>query len=433
MALCTHCLTFSQNERQLLEKDLGHNQHRNILQLHHVLMSRPYERLRDVAMAAVHDLRRVQWDKRAAFLVTNFVPWTLCDALRVRQEARQTAAKEAPDRGVQWEEYEWTIAVVSDVAEALLHLWGLGFLHMDISTKNVTIAPVGQSTSGITGSAFRPHAVLIDFGSAVRPAVPGSLHNCTGNKPHLAPEVLDAIAAQRRSACALTFDLKGQPVFELGVLAYEVALGGAHPLSGYPDTVGGWTDGGLPELPAELFPPAFRTMLMSCVRHAAGERRPLPDVVAELRLLRAATGISPGYSLPPRPPWVRVDSPAFQEAKTRCIVRTGATADTPVCNLLAGHAKARDRPGFSALHDVLDAMGTTFADWQDEVNRKELLSAAGLSEADGRVLVLMINQEARRCCACVAFSLPPPPSATALMLLFCSLGRRPRDECSVGC
>jgi hypothetical protein len=79
---------------------------------------------------------------------------------------------------------------------------------------------------------------------------------------------------------------------------------------------------------------------------------------------------------------------------------------TDLCTFLAGHAKAREHPGFSALCDVLDAMGTTFVDWLDEANRKDVFSAADLVEADCKLLVAIINQEARRR---VGASPPFPP------------------------
>jgi serine/threonine protein kinase len=330
VAFCV-CLSLAQNEQQLLERELRDNRHRNILQLHRALTSRPYDRLRDVAVAAVDDLRRVQWGARAVFLVTDFVPWTLRDALRMRRAAREAAAEGRTGRNTQHEEYGWTIAVISDVAEAVLHLWRLNILHMDISTKNITIAPYGHCACGVTGNRSRPHAVLIDFGSAIHVTVPGSLRGCTGNLPHLAPEVLIAIADQRRNTTALTFDLRYQPVFELGVLAYEVALGGAHPLPGYPDTVDGWTDGDMPALPDE-FPSDFVALVVSCVRFAAEERPQLQDVVASLRRLRVEEGIAPGYSLPPRSPWVRADSQAMEEASARCVVKAVAAAETPVAS-----------------------------------------------------------------------------------------------------
>jgi hypothetical protein len=282
-------------------------------------------------MAAVGDLRRVQWDARAVFLVTDFVPWTLHDALRARRDARELAAEGRPDRSVQYEDYEWTIAVVSDMAEALSHLWRLDMLHLDISTKNITIAPSGDCDSGVTGSKARPHAVLIDFGSAITLTALRSLGDCSGNRPHLAPEVLRAAEEHRRSTSTSSFDASHQPVFELGVLAYEIALGGEHPLPGYPDTVRVWADADMPVLPADQFPPAFSELLVSCVRYAAAERPSLEYVVGRIRQLRAEEGLAPGYRLPPRVPCVRVQSAGFKEAVQRCLAHTptGTGAGAP--------------------------------------------------------------------------------------------------------
>jgi hypothetical protein len=324
-----------QNERQLLERKLGAKRHRNILQLHGWLTSRPYAALQKAAVDVMHDLSRMNWDTRAAFLVTDFVPWTLRDALLVRVAARERekAARRRTGVYVQYEEYKWTIAVVSDVAEALLHLWQLDILHLDISTKNITIAPYDQWESGVTGSKSLPHAVLIDFGSAIDVSNPTLLGNCSGNRQHLAPEVLEGA---KSSKSALKSDLRGQPAFELGVLAYEVALGGAHPLPDYPSTVSSWKETDLPTLPDE-FPPELSSLMASCVRHSAADRPPLVDVVSTLRRLRADAGLKPAYMLPPRARLAPVSSPIVQDAIKRCEDR-GLAASTPVAPARMAHA-----------------------------------------------------------------------------------------------
>jgi hypothetical protein len=296
----------------LFKHKLRERPHRNVLQLYHDLISRPYAALKNAALATADSLRRVDWDARAVFLITALVPWTLHDALFERREARKRVAGGLADDSVQCEEYAWTIAVVSDVAEALLHLWELDILHLDICTRNVTIAPYGQCASGVTGTRARPHAVLIDFGSSVNPKVPGSLRGCSGNRQHLAPEVLNACVELMFREHAREVDLSRQPVFELGILAYEVARGGAHPLPGYPETWRSWNDTNLPKLPEE-FPPAFSELLVSCVREVAADRPSLGAVVRTLRWLRKNEGLKPAFKLPPWVSFMRIE-----DAKARC-------------------------------------------------------------------------------------------------------------------
>ncbi len=378
-----------QNERLLLENLLGRNRHRNLVQLHHALPSKPSDALRVAALAAVNDpaaLNRVDWNARAVFLVTDFVSWTLRDALRVRLGARE-AARRQPALDVQYEEYKWTIAVVSDVAEALLHLSRLDVMHLDISTKNITVAPYGHLASGVMGSTSVPHAVLIDFGSAVSTQVPAPLQDCTGNRQHLAPEVLEACAQQKRSRDAVAVDLTKQPVFELGVLAYEVARGGLHPLPGYPDTLPSWTDEDLPTLPDD-FPPAFTGLLVTCVRCTAAQRPTLDAVVVTLRQLRTAAGLLPAYRLPLTTPWMRTDSPAVREAMDRCASRVPAVAAAETSVVMTGLTVDATRlfDVLCSLHmdeDVCESVAAAvmddYADSIDVAMLPGVLLSAGLS------------------------------------------------------
>jgi hypothetical protein len=334
-----------QDEKYFLEHQLRDNPHRNIVQLHHVLRSRPYEDLQGAARAAVDPalFRRVDWGAHAVFLVTDFVSYSLEEALAFRLKER----KEVFDAGadVQCEEPSWAIAVVSDVAEALLCLWRLRILHLDVSTKNITIAASG------TRSRPLPHAVLIDFGCALHVGdTTVSLKGASGSRLHIAPEVLAAAERVRGRDAVDVGVVSSQPVFELGVLAYEVARGGLHPLPGYPHAyrteTGGleWTDARLPALPVR-FPQGFATVVASCVRCDPKRRPLLQDVVTALRHLREAEGLAPAYQLPPRAPWMRADCRSMIEAVRRSaqrhpVVGAAPAASSPSVLLCAAQVRA---------------------------------------------------------------------------------------------
>jgi hypothetical protein len=291
--------------------------HRNIVQLHHVFTSRPYEALKAAAMPYPEVFSRVDWNSHTRFLVTDFVPWCLKDALEFRlYERRRRATSPTADRAdVACEEFGWVISVVSDVAEALLHLWQLRILHMDVCTKNIMVAPYGNCDSAVKGS--KAHAVLVDFGSAVTLAadsLTAPLRDCTGNRAHLAPELLGLCADLRHGDGTADAgpDLSKQPVFELGILAYEVMLAGRHPLPGHADSRLVWQDGDLPQPPAD-FPLEFGDLLPQCVRYAAEERPSLQEVVDKLRYLRVQAGLKPAYKLAPRPSCLSEHAPSVWE------------------------------------------------------------------------------------------------------------------------
>jgi serine/threonine protein kinase len=119
----------------------------------------------------------------------------------------------------------FAIKVLADIASGLLHCQQHFVVHMDIKTDNILI----------DGPNDAPRAILCDFGCAVRlpddkmtERAPRDLSNAPlGNAPYRAPEVTNAFIAEQ----PLSFSM--QPSFELGVLGYEVVLGG-HPLGDYP-------------------------------------------------------------------------------------------------------------------------------------------------------------------------------------------------------
>jgi hypothetical protein len=86
-----------------------------------------------------------------------------------------------------------------------------------------------------------PVPVLVDFGSVQRlpqgtswsMSLPLYTPAPWGNSNHVAPELYAEFALAKAGGRAAVLDFSKQPVFELGVLAYEI-LCGAHPVDGYP-------------------------------------------------------------------------------------------------------------------------------------------------------------------------------------------------------
>jgi serine/threonine protein kinase len=123
--------------------------------------------------------------------------------------------------------FPWVVAVVSDVGEALLFLARKRILHLDVSIKNVMVAPV-------EGKRKLPRAVLVDFGCArqldtddLRLPLARDAHDLNGNRGHLAPEV--SAQLQRRGGHELVLDFKKQVL--CGWVAGEgvpVSAGGVH-------------------------------------------------------------------------------------------------------------------------------------------------------------------------------------------------------------
>jgi serine/threonine protein kinase len=123
----------------------------------------------------------------------------------------------------------FAIKVLADVASGLLHCQQHLVVHMDIKLDNILI----------DGPNDAPRAILCDFGCAVRlrddrmtEQSPRDHANApVGNFQHRSPEVINDFT----SVQPLCFSK--QASFELGVLGYEVLLGG-HPMHSYPTAYG---------------------------------------------------------------------------------------------------------------------------------------------------------------------------------------------------
>jgi serine/threonine protein kinase len=140
----------------------------------------------------------------------------------------------------------FAVKALADVASALLHCQQHLVVHMDIKTDNILI----------DGPDDAPRAILCDFGCAVRmpddrmteryPRDHG--HAPLGNIEHRAPEAINAFNSHQQ------LNLSRQASFELGVLGYEVVLGG-HPLGDYPTAHGTpirYGDATIAAIPEEL-------------------------------------------------------------------------------------------------------------------------------------------------------------------------------------
>ncbi len=102
-----------------------------------------------------------------------------------------------------------------------------------------------------------------------------------GNPAHIAPELHNACQHDEPIPFA------GQAVFELGVLILEVALGGEHPLPGYPDAfedraarVVGYDTPSFPDMPNVS--PALMTLLTRMISCNPADRPSLSEVIAQL-------------------------------------------------------------------------------------------------------------------------------------------------------
>jgi serine/threonine protein kinase len=113
------------------------------------------------------------------------------------------------------------------------------FVHLDIKPDNVVVVCDGP----VDDPESYPQAVLVDFGLARRldmedmvatlPPAVWSSEQLWGNPAHAAPELQLELKRVRRVGGPARLDLSKQPVFELGVLAYELCAG-EHPVRGYP-------------------------------------------------------------------------------------------------------------------------------------------------------------------------------------------------------
>jgi serine/threonine protein kinase len=115
--------------------------------------------------------------------------------------------------------------------------------------------------------------VLVDFGLARRlamedmvailPPAAWSSEQLWGNPAHAAPELQLELKRVGRVGGPARLDYSKQPVFELGVLAYELCAG-EHPVPGYP-TVLEYGPEELEEVPA-VYPGELAALCRSMVR-----------------------------------------------------------------------------------------------------------------------------------------------------------------------
>jgi len=152
--------------------------------------------------------------------------------------------------------------IVSQVGSALLHLERHRVAHRDIKLDNILVELNPDHRREEPTSLPIKRCVVSDFGTActlgpdlkdLMAVGPGGnpLSPMWGNQAHIAPELHSAlnhaILAQRSSPKAshrleIEIDFSGQPVFELGVLAFEIVLG-TTPIDDYPASVTDRTTG----------------------------------------------------------------------------------------------------------------------------------------------------------------------------------------------
>ena len=132
------------------------------------------------------------------------------------------------------------------ITEGVQYLEQQHICHLDLKLANVLLTEDFQ-------------LVLCDFGCAVQfPDASFFLQwhhgiNVGGNRAHLSPEVLSQFHKCRRdSKTYRTLCYKGQPAFALGVIIYELATRGDHPLGDYP--LGHTTDGIVQYMSSDMSP-----------------------------------------------------------------------------------------------------------------------------------------------------------------------------------
>jgi hypothetical protein len=159
-----------------------------------------------------------------------------------------------------------------------------------------------------------PVPVIVDFGSIRRLpqgvdwliSWPLGAQKPWGNDGHVAPELYAEFLLARADGRAAAIDFSKQPVFELGVLTYEI-LGGAHPIDGYPHVAiasptsassggagagagaggRGLADFAVMDLPS-LYPAALRDLCRRMVARKPGARPELAEAVGTLeRILQS--------------------------------------------------------------------------------------------------------------------------------------------------
>ena len=173
----------------------------------------------------------------------------------------------------------FVLSVLLDIGDALLHCYKHRVIHMDVKPENVLI----------DGPNAAPHAILCDFGCAIRLA-DDSLTEKTardvsnrpeGNEAYRAPELRNSMEEQKPLSFAM------QPSFELGVLGYDI-LTCEHPVSFYraSNPPISYEEDDISELTEEWCEnEALRTLLKELVLFEPERRMPLSDAVDQLQRL----------------------------------------------------------------------------------------------------------------------------------------------------
>ena len=124
-------------------------------------------------------------------------------------------AKPPPERFV--------LQILRDVCAGLLHCSTYRVAHLDMKPDNILIRCADSEDL-----IHNPTAVICDFGCARRFEDPDMKIPClspsVGNQAHLAPEVYNHVMAVRGGARGQFYGFSKQPVFELGVLGYEMFM-----------------------------------------------------------------------------------------------------------------------------------------------------------------------------------------------------------------
>ena len=181
--------------------------------------------LPDIVAAAVSHGGRTRYNNAAA-LVMELLPMNLATLLQSRRESHKRLSSSD------------ILAISTQVADAVHHLQEAGVVHGDLKLENVLVDPRSK------------RAVIVDFSCAAkRGGGPGDLNAehslrpfantelTLGNEQHLAPEVVEGVRRHLNRGPGVGADqrvaisLKHQPAFAVGVLMYELAMDGKHPIS----------------------------------------------------------------------------------------------------------------------------------------------------------------------------------------------------------
>ena len=125
--------------------------------------------------------------------------------LQYYNKTLESVIKENPSK-------EMIIQYGTQISRALLNLHECKIAHLDLKLDNIMISSLDE-------------IVIIDFGCATKldNSYNASNSHCTGNKPHLAPEIIIAKNSGKNLPC------KGQFSWELGVLLFEMLSAGELP------------------------------------------------------------------------------------------------------------------------------------------------------------------------------------------------------------